>query len=480
LRRLLSHLHFKPTLRTRLVGIMLLTSMSLIAILTIFYYRTERGLYNEFARQTAELSRAVQIGMEGATGGTHDAEALEGFLQNLNAKGVTEISVISGSDRIIASTTPANVGKWITEHRRELIFKAELGETVTGEGPAYNVVMPVVAAGQPVGYIHLTLTAEDFSAFLRLNVLRRMLAAMTILAVGTLVTVLLATYYTRPIEQLAAAAGKVAAGDLSQELPVHRRDEIGDLSRSFNYMLERLREDRALRERLRTAEHLASAGQVAKNIAHEIRNPLNFISLSIDHLRDAYAPADPEQAARLNSLVANIKGEVQRISHFAESFLEHGRPFELHRRMCELNEIIDSVLELVAARAQQLRIEIIRHRQELPPQLLDPELLRTCLYNIVLNAFEAMPAGGALTVSAEAQRGQLAIVLTDSGQGVTEEEIERIFEPFHTTKRGGLGLGLPLTRKVVEEHGGKVEFRSDPGVGSTVNLYLPLTQEDQA
>jgi signal transduction histidine kinase len=218
---------------------------------------------------------------------------------------------------------------------------------------------------------------------------------------------------------------------------------------------------------------------VAKSIAHEIRNPLNFISLSIDHLRDSYAPADPEQAARLHSLVANIKGEVQRISHFAESFLEHGRPFELHRRPCDLNEIIDSVLELVAARAQQLQVEIIRHREELSPQLLDPELLRTCLYNIVLNAFEAMPDGGTLTVAAEMQQGQVAMILTDSGQGVAAEEIERIFEPFHTSKRGGLGLGLPLTRKVVEEHGGKVEFRSRQGVGSTVNLYLPCTQEGQ-
>jgi signal transduction histidine kinase len=479
LSNLLSILYFKPTLRNRLVGIMLLTSMSLIAILIVFYYRTERGLYNEFARQTAELSRAVQIGLEGATGHNHDAEALEGFLQNLNAKGVKEISVISGNDRIIASTAPGNVGKWITEGRRELIFKAELGETVTGDGPTYNVVMPVLSDGNPVGYIHLTLTAEDFSAFLRLNVLRRLIAAMAILALGTLLAVTLATYYTRPIEQLAAAAGKVAGGDLSQQLPVDRRDEIGDLSRSFNHMLERLREDRALHERLRTAEHLASVGQVAKSIAHEIRNPLNFISLSIDHLRDSYAPADPEQAARLHSLVANIKGEVQRISHFAESFLEHGRPFELHRRLCDLNEIIDSVLELVAARAQQLQVEIIRHREELSPQLLDPELLRTCLYNIVLNAFEAMPDGGTLTVAAEMQQGQVAMILTDSGQGVAAEEIERIFEPFHTSKRGGLGLGLPLTRKVVEEHGGKVEFRSRQGVGSTVNLYLPCTQEGQ-
>ena len=112
---------------------------------------------------------------------------------------------------------------------------------------------------------------------------------------------ILAGRYSRPIEQMAKAAGKVAAGDFDQSLPVARRDEIGQLARSFDHMIVQLREDRDLRQRLRTAEHMATVGQFARSIAHEIKNPLNFISLSADHMRDAYRPADTEAAVVITS-----------------------------------------------------------------------------------------------------------------------------------------------------------------------------------
>ena len=155
------------------------------------------------------------------------------------------------------------------------------------------------------------------------------------------------------------AAGAVAAGDLTVELPVDRRDEIGALAQSFNAMVGRLREERDLRERLRKAEHLAGIGQFSQSIAHEIRNPLNFISLSIDHLREAYAPADPAAAAQFVALCENMKKEIQRVSRFAQSFLEFGRPLELNRRPVALGPLIEGVLALVAAKAEH---EQVAHR----------------------------------------------------------------------------------------------------------------------
>jgi signal transduction histidine kinase len=469
---------FKPSLRTRLAGLMIFTSMSLIAVLVIFYYQTEKALYNEFERQTAELSKAVQIGLEGATGkNLNDAESLEGYLNKLNPQGIKEISVISGSDRIIASTRRENVGKWVTERRKELLFKAELGEPVTGEGQNYNVIIPVASGGATVGFIHLTLNTEDFSVFLRLSAIRRVIAALAILGIGTLVAILLAGRYTRPIEEVVAAAGQVAAGDLEQELPVERRDEIGDLARSFNYMVARLREDRDLKERLRTAEHQAGVGQFASSIAHEIKNPLNFISLSIDHIRDAYLPEAVEKARKFESLVENIKGEIQRISRFAESFLEYGRPFELRLRQGSMTKILDQVLELVEARAAEAGIRIVKACDPLPELTMDPEFIRTCLYNLIINAFDAMPGGGELKIRAERTPSGVSVVFADSGTGVDEASLGRIFEPFFTTKGNGLGLGLALTRRIVEEHGGKVDFESHPGKGSVVTLHLPTGGE---
>ena len=237
---------------------------------------------------------------------------------------------------------------------------------MTEDEQFYNVILPVGPDTKPLGFIHLTLSTEKFSIFLRLSLIRRVLAAMAVLGVGTVVAVVLAGRYSRPIEQMAEAAGKVAAGDFEQTLPVTRRDEIGQLARSFDHMIARLREDRDLRQRVRTAEHMATVGQFSRSIAHEIKNPLNFISLSVDHMRDAYRPADTEKAARYESLIDNIKGEVARISRFAESFLEYGRPFELHRRRCSLNTLLDEVLELVAARAAAGQVEIRRTSPHCP------------------------------------------------------------------------------------------------------------------
>lgn len=472
------HSLFSLSLRTKLVLIMLSVSMSLVTLLVFFYYQTEKDLFNEFQRQTSELSKAVQIGLEGAAvKNINDAKSLEKYLTSLNTKGIKEISVISSSDRILASTNRENIGKWISERRKEMIFKAELGEPVTGDGMLYNVVIPVVSGKNTVGYIHLTLSAQDFSAFLRLSVLRRMAAALVILAVGTVLTVILAGRYIRPINQMVKVAGKVAAGDLDQKLPTDRSDEIGALARSFNHMVSRLRLDRDLRERLRTAEHLAGIGQVAHSVAHEIKNPLNFISLSIDHMGEVYRPRDPEQAARFESMVRNIKGEVERIGRFAESYLEYGRPLELKRQRASLTEIVDGVLEMVAARAALDQFTISKDYGGLPELNVDPEFIRTCLYNLVINAFDAMPTGGTLAVSGAARPGWVSLSFTDNGSGVDPELAEKLFEPYVTAKSKGLGLGLALTRKVIEAHGGRIEYRPATQGGSVFTLHLPVDEE---
>ena len=296
------------SLWVRLAVLMFLTSLSLVILLIVFYHQTEKRLYNEFARQTTELSKAVQIGLEGSAGSLSDPMSLESYMEGLDPKGIKEVSVINSANRIIASTRQEDIGKWITRQRKELIFKADLGEPVTGEGQIFNVIVPVVANGKPAGYIHLKLNTEDFSVLLRLSAIRRIFAAMFVLSIGTAVAVLLARYYTRPIVAMASAAEQVAAGDLDQSLPIERSDEIGQLARSFNDMIVRLREDRQVRERLRTAEHLASAGQFARHIAHEIKNPLNFISLSIDHIGDTCRPPGREAAERSTPRCAISRG----------------------------------------------------------------------------------------------------------------------------------------------------------------------------
>jgi signal transduction histidine kinase len=470
------------SLNSKLVAIMLILSLSLVTVLVLFYRHTEKALYADFERQTAELSEAIRIGVqELSRKGAYNDRSLKAALARLNIKGVTEISVISTSNRVLASTDPEEVGKWLTRSRRELIVRAELGQPVTSEEKFFDVVIPVASEGVALGYIHLRMSTEAFSVFMRTSAIRRIAAALFICVLGTGLAWVLARWYTKPIETMVHAARRVAAGDLQCDLPMERRDEIGQLAQNFNYMIGKLREDRDLREKLRKAEHLAGIGQFSRNIAHEIKNPLNFISLGIDHMQEVYRPDKPQDAGRFDSLLENMKKEIQRVSRFAESFLEFGKSLELNRVDTDMGGLIGTVLELVAVKAAKEGVEIVREADGPPPVLrVDPDFIRTCLYNIALNAFQAMPGGGRLVVRTRFQPGWFVVEVADSGQGAPPEVVAHAFDPFFTTKTGGIGLGLAFTKRVVEEHEGRVRFESEPGQGSTVRLLFPYASEEVA
>ncbi|MGE5300837.1 MAG: sensor histidine kinase, partial [Acidobacteriota bacterium] len=333
-----------------------------------------------------------------------------------------------------------------------------------------------VAGQKHYGYIHLTINTEDFSIFMRKRLLQRILAAGLVFGIGIFFTVYLARRYTKPIEQVVEAARLVAGGDLNQELKTERKDEIGELTQSFNFMVRKLREERELEDRLRKAEHLAGIGQFSTSIAHEIRNPLNFISLSIDHIRERYKPSAGDREA-FDSLISNIKKEIQRVSGFAESFLQYGRPLELNLQKIEIGEILEDVVSLVMAKAQKEHVDLQREYESLHELSVDSEFIKTCLYNVILNAFQAMPDGGRLTIRTKTVENKFHITVEDTGVGISEEKATRIFDPFFTTKGTGLGLGLALTKRIIEEHKGKVDFKSAAGKGSSVTIILPLERE---
>jgi signal transduction histidine kinase len=470
------------SLNSKLVAIMLILSLSLVTVLVLLYRHTEKALYADFERQTAELSEAIRIGVqELSRKGAYNDRSLKAALARLNIKGVTEISVISTSNRVLASTDPEEVGKWLTRSRRELIVRAELGQPVTSEEKFFDVVIPVASEGVTLGYIHLRMSTEAFSVFMRTSAIRRIAAALFIFVLGTGLAWVLARWYTKPIEEMVRAARRVAGGDLHCELPAGRRDEIGQLAQSFNYMIGKLREDRDLREKLRKAEHLAGIGQFSRSIAHEIKNPLNFVSLGIDHMQEAYRPDTSRDDGRFDSLLENMKKEIQRVSRFAESFLEFGKSLELNRVDTDMDGLIGTVLDLVAVKAAKEGVEIVRESEGPPPVLrVDPDFIRTCLYNILLNAFQAMPGGGRLVVRTRSQPGWFVVEIADSGQGAPPEVVAHAFDPFFTTKTGGIGLGLAFTKRVVEEHDGRVRFESQPGQGSTVQMLFPYASEEVA
>ena len=272
------------SLNKKLILMMLFLSFVLTSILMVLYSQSEKAMFKEFESQIVELSKAIQVGVEEITSqGSTDEMRLYQYLKSLNAKGVKEISIINNADEIIASTNLTKVGNPVGPKKKELIIKAELGESVSKEeGKVYNVIVPVIAGQEHHGYIHLRINTDDFSKVMRINMIKRIIGSLLVFALGIGMAMFLSWRYTRPIHDVVSAAKRVAAGDLSQTLTTEQKDEIGELTQSFNFMVQKLREQRKLEEKLREAEHLSGIGQLSRSMAHEIRNPLNFISLSVD------------------------------------------------------------------------------------------------------------------------------------------------------------------------------------------------------
>jgi signal transduction histidine kinase len=279
---------------------------------------------------------------------------------------------------------------------------------------------------------------------------------------------------TRPITELSQAARKVTKGDLDFNVSASGPEEVSTLSNTFNEMLAGLRSKRDLEEQLQRAERSAVVGRLASGIAHEIRNPLNFINLSIDHLRAAFAPKEEPSRAQFTHILTTIKDELARLNRLVTDFLSYGRPAKLKIREIDARTLIEEVRDLVNTQAEQQGVKInIEQNGSRDAKLYgDTEQIKTCFSNLMINAIQAMPNGGSLNVSLRPENSHLEIKFADTGAGITPEAMEQIFEPYYSTKETGIGLGLPLTKKIIEEHGGQIDVVSEPDRGTTFTVTL--------
>ncbi len=227
-----------------------------------------------------------------------------------------------------------------------------------------------------------------------------------------------------------------------------------------------------MEERMRQADRLAAIGRLAANIAHEIRNPLAALSGAIEQLTHELSPNETQE--RLMQIVLR---ESRRLNRIISEFLDYARPAPLRRQTVNVAELLDEVALLLERHPLAEKITIVRNYAAALSAEMDAHQFRQALWNLSLNAAQAMPDGGTLTIGARVMDGsgsRLEVWVTDTGQGIERKDLPHIFEPFYSTRPGGTGLGLALVHRVVEEHGGTVKVRSAPGTGTTFVLRLPL------
>jgi two-component system sensor histidine kinase PilS (NtrC family) len=228
---------------------------------------------------------------------------------------------------------------------------------------------------------------------------------------------------------------------------------------------------RIMEARIRQADRLATLGRLSANIAHEIRNPLASLTGAIEALTGGTSLG--EERERLTQIVLR---ESERLNQMIKAFLDYARPTPLTTGDVDVAQVVEEVLVLLEHRELPPGLKIVR---EIPPALtwqLDQHRFRQALWNLCLNAVQAMPAGGELTVSVSADDPTLRIAVSDTGEGIAPADLGHVFEPFFSTKPGGSGLGLALVHRVVHEHGGDIEVRSAPELGTTFVLTLPARE----
>jgi two-component system NtrC family sensor kinase len=341
--------------------------------------------------------------------------------------------------------------------------------------------------------------------------LRRLMWPLMLLAI---VTITLMTYFLfrhivyKPIGNLLLGMSKAEEGNLAAEVQPAAPDEIGLLTSRFNRMLGRIRQmteqlnldQRRLEDRVRTAtaeiaerkeqleeanlrlfemqrqltqlERLAAAGQLAAQFAHEVGTPLNLISGHVQLLRAR--ASDERMIKRLDV----IGGQIERITDIVRSMLDSTRRPRPQLEETDINSLVARILDATQPTLVARNVVLVTHMAEALPLIpSDPDQLQQVFINLINNSLDAMPSGGTLKVTTRLDNGSVLIELSDSGEGITQDRLDLIFEPMFSTKRGrGTGLGLTIVKQIIHEHNGAVEVESEPGQQTTFRIRLPLAQ----
>ncbi len=304
--------------------------------------------------------------------------------------------------------------------------------------------------------------------------------ALGVGAVGLLLGLLLswwgAARVTRPVQKLVAAAREVSQGNWNTRVDVRGNDEIGQLAKSFNQMTAQLVEQR---ERLLQVERVAAWRELARRLAHELKNPLFPLQTTVENLQRAREQDSGQFDEVFRESTGIMLGEIENLKAIVSRFSDFAKMPQPELASINLNEIVRNVVKLFEAQfgavgrppiTPELHLE-----ENLPFIQADATLLHRAIENLILNAMDAMPAGGVLMLRTQTIEHGVSLEVSDTGTGLTPEESERIFTPYYTSKQHGSGLGLAIVQAIVADHGGRISVESESGVGTSFHIDLPAS-----
>ena len=464
----------------------------------MFRYQSEKALdatRDQAILLTRSLKNSIRIGME-----TGHVESMMSIFHTVGGlPGIEKLRVFNEEGRILYSAKIHEIGK-LTEEldyavyrspERSTPFQSEetghrsfcMVEPIENEPKCQRCHRPDV---EVLGVLDVCLSMEETEKNIEAN--RLMILSFTGLAIlltSAMVSILLKRFVSSPVSRLVETMESVEGGKLDRRVDIRSGDELGRLGHSFNEMIRKLSEAQAEIERLHhrqlaRADRLASLGEMAAGIAHEIKNPLAGIYGAAQLLSQQFSGEDPR-----GEVVAEMMSLIRRLDNTIRDLLNFARYTEPHFSPANLNEVIDRVLFLVQQIPEGKRAKIRREFDPAMPAIdMDAEQVKQVFLNLALNALQAKPDGCTLTVRTHAEvppgvhgirhpgRFVMAVV-ADDGPGIPPDKLGKIFQPFYTTKESGTGLGLSMTRKILDLHEGWIAAESEEGKGASFSVFLP-------
>jgi len=468
--------------RTKLAIAMLLLFFLTIGLLFAVDTYNERRLIEKLENTMEAVTKAIEVASDQAqisATGEIDTEVLQDYAEKLRLRGVREIQILNPERAVIASSKGRPRGKKALPE--DIAIKGTIGGETESTGPKrdYRLIMPIISQNQKVGYVTVDLLLDDYETTISRSFGRRVAALAVVFAVGLVLLLLLTRNFTQPVALLSAAAERVAGGDLDAQIDSRRSDDLGVLVQTWNAMIGRLQEQRALETRLAAAERRASLGHLASGIAHEIRNPLNTIALAVEYLRRRFSPVGASDRKEFHETTDSLRDEITRLNALITNFLTYGKPMRMAPAAFDVTDLAREVGRELSPEAATRRVRI---RVEGAPTEVtaDRDLLKSAFLNVALNAVQMMPAGGDIRIEVGPDPAGVRICFDDSGPGIPPENLPKIFEPYFSTRDAGVGLGLAMTRKIVTDHGGDLVASNRPEGGTRFVFTLPSVPASQA
>jgi len=361
----------------------------------------------------------------------------------------------------------------------QLFEKLVRGEQIDAERLRDRLVERGILVSQKLVRIEKRVKADVDQLLTEANARGQLALTLSLLVGGvTLLMGLFMAIYARrvvsPLSLVTKRAAAVASGDLKPETPLRTGDEIGELSVTFEAMVGAIAEGR---ERLLASERLATIGKMAAHVTHEVRNPLSSIALNLDLLEEELV-GDAREA---RTLLRAISLEVQRLSVLSDQYLSMARRKAPELEEVDAAEMVQSAATFMKRDLEKNQVELsVEVAQGLPWVLADPAQIRQVLFNLLRNAREAVLGSGHVWVRARTVDGGVVISVEDDGPGVPAARVDELFDPFFTTKDHGTGLGLAVTRQIVQAHGGRLEYKNGSAGGAHFEFWLPAASQDGA